>query len=245
MSDKVKCSLDPSALARRTVLAAALALPLTARAQPKERLLHSDDFRHGLTQWEVQCERGGKITAANGVLDIDVPAGATLWFRSKLTGPIAIDYSVMPVWSEGPNDRVSDVNCFWMATDPAVQDGNALARGRSGAFADYDDLHTYYASVGGNGNTTTRFRRYIASPGNRPLLPQHDLQSAASLLQPNRPLQIRLIADGSRIAMLRDGRQLFALDDSAPYCEGHFAIRTTKSHLQVRDLRVWQLNPPE
>ena len=45
-----------------------------------------------------------------------------------------------------------------------------FAQARSGAFADYNDLLTYYVGLGGNRNTTTRFRRYIGDPVLRPLL---------------------------------------------------------------------------
>jgi hypothetical protein len=50
--------------------------------------------------------------------------------------------------------------------------GSPLAHPRTGAFADYDTLKTYYVGQGGNGNTSTRFRRYVGRPGERPLLPR-------------------------------------------------------------------------
>jgi DNA-binding LytR/AlgR family response regulator len=115
-----------------------------------EVLLHRDDFRSGLGQWLIEAERGGRFEARAGVLDIDSPAGVTLWFRPALEGPVAIDYEVTAVAEDGPNDEVSDVNCFWMATDSRVAGGDVLARPRSGAFADYDELRTYYAGIGGN-----------------------------------------------------------------------------------------------
>lgn len=64
-------------------------------------LLYSDDFDHGLDQWKVELERPGSVTAKNGVLDIDVPAGATLWFRTKLTGPLLIEYQATAVSDGG------------------------------------------------------------------------------------------------------------------------------------------------
>jgi hypothetical protein len=159
-----------------------------------------------------------------------------------LEGPVAIEYEVTAVAAGGPNDAVSDVNCFWMASDARVPSGDVLARRLSGAFGDYDELRTYYAGIGGNRNTTSRFRRYIGRRDNRPLLPQHDLSAPADLLEPNRPYRIRLIADGSRIELRRDGRTLFRLDDPRPYTSGRFGLRTTKSHLRVRDFRV--MRPP-
>lgn len=223
------------------MLGGTLALPLWAHANAAPKPLYQDDFTHGLENWSVECEHPGRIEAANGTLDIDVPNGVTLWFRHALTGPLAIDYTVVPIAAGGPNDRVSDVNCFWMASDPAVADGSVLARPRSGSFEAYDELRTYYAGIGGNGNTTSRFRRYVGARGDRPLLPQHDLHAADALLQPNRPLRLRIIANGGHIALLRDGRPLFVLEDSAPYRSGYFGLRTTKSHLQVRDFCIWRL----
>ena len=142
----------------------------------------------------------------------------------------------------GPHDAVSDVNAFWMARDSHVRGGSALARRRDGAFASYDDLQTYYVGIGGNRNTTTRFRRYVGRRGDRPLLPQHDRQDAAALLVANRWTHIRLIADGHRIAVERDRRPLFSYTDPAPYRTGHFGLRTTKSHLLVRNVRITPLS---
>ena len=229
-------------LSRRATIAGGLGL-IGGCAMPRgsPRLLYRDDFTAGLGQWRVEAERPGQVVASAGVLDIAVPAGATVWFRPPLQGPVGIDYVVTPVAAGGDWDTVSDVNAFWMATDPRAPGGDVLARERSGAFADYDELRTYYAGIGGNRNTTTRFRRYVGERDNRPLLPQHDLSGTANLLTPNRPIRIRLIADGRRIALVRDGATLFALDDPAPYTRGHFGLRTTWSHLTVSDFRVWRL----
>lgn len=214
---------------------------VSLRGTGGETLLHSDDFRSGLGQWVIEAEKGGRFSAEGGVLDIDSPAGVTLWFRHALQSPVAIDYEVTAVAEGGPNDQVSDINCFWMATDTRVPSGDVLAIRRSGAFADYDELRTYYAGIGGNRNTTSRFRRYIGRRDDRPLLPQHDLSAPADLIEPNRPYRIRLIAAGPRIELIRDGRTMFRLDDPEPYTRGHFGLRTTKSHLRVRDFRVLRL----
>lgn len=188
--------------------------------------------------WRVETEQPARVSFAGGVVDIDTPAGLSLWYARPLEGPVAIEFEAMAVSEGGLNDEVSDLNAFWMATDPAVADGSVFAKRRSGAFAQYDDLQTYYVGVGGNRNTTTRFRRYIGRPGERPLLPEHDLKGAANMLVPNRWTRIRLIADGRRVAVERDGQRIFALDDAEPYTRGWFALRTTKSHLRVRGLRI-------
>lgn len=203
-----------------------------------EGLLHQDSFDAGLRQWLVEFEQPGNVTATGGILEIDVLAGVTVWFRPMLEGPVAIDYDALAVAAGGINDAVSDLNCFWMASDPHVPSGNALAQRRSGAFAEYDELTTYYAGIGGNRNSTTRFRRYIGERDNRPLLPQHDLSGPEHMLAPNRWTHIRLTAAGSRIALLRDGAPLFELVDPAPYTRGNFGFRTTKSHLRIANFRV-------
>jgi hypothetical protein len=200
-------------------------------------VLFQDDFNDGLANWQIEAEQPGRISATNGVLDIDVPAGVTLWFKPRLDGPITIEFEATAVSAGGPNDKVSDLNVFWMANN---RDGvqPVYARRRSGAFAEYNDLLTYYVGLGGNRNTTTRFRRYIGDPVNRPLLPEHDLSAASAMLIANRRQTITLTADGRTIEYRRDGERLFMLDDSAPYVAGWFALRTTYSHLQIRHLRI-------
>lgn len=222
-------------------LAGACLLPAPAFARGGKRKLFSDDFRHGLGQWRIEAETPARVTASRGVLDIEAPAGLTLWFLPRLEGRIAIDYEAQAVSAGGAFDRVSDLNCFWMAQDPAAPTGDALARPRSGKFEDYDDLETYYVGLGGNGNSTTRFRRYIGKPGARPLLPENDRRRAADMLTANRWQRIRLIADGPRIGFCRDGEPLFTFDDPRPLTSGHFALRTTASHLRLRNFTVSRL----
>jgi len=189
-----------------------------------------------LKSFVVELEKPGHVAVTRGVLDIDVPAGATLWWKQEITGPAEIQYEALAVSEGGVNDRVSDLNCFWMA-------GDALAKHRSGKFADYDDLRTYYVGLGGNTNTTTRFRRYIGALGNRPLLPEHDLQAPEFLLRANVWQTIRLVANGHRIQYYRDGKLIFDFTDPAPYTRGYFALRTTQSHIRIRNFRIARINP--
>jgi hypothetical protein len=211
------------------------------------KLLYTDNFKYGLGQWQVEMEQPGIVAAKDGVLDIDVPAGVTVWFRGELVGPVMISYDAMVISAGGPNDRVSDLNCFWMATDPTAP-GDILAHPRSGAFAGYNSLHTYYVGLGGNGNTTTRFRRYIGDKEERPLLPENDLSAAShpdKMIVANKSQTVRLIADGRLIQYYRDDERIFEYVDPHPYLRGWFAIRTTKNHMQIRNLRIVQLIPNE
>jgi hypothetical protein len=199
-----------------------------------------NDARH----WHFELEDpAARVSLRHGTFDIDTPAGATLWLRHELTGPVKIEFDATAVDAGGPNDKVSDLNVFWMASNV---DGTkpVYAKRRGGRFAEYNDLLTYYVGLGGNRNTTTRFRRYIGDPELRPLLPAHDLSARQMLLVPNRRQTVTLIADGGHIEYQRDGKTLFAYEDSAPYTRGWFALRTTASHLRIEKLRVYRLRAP-
>jgi hypothetical protein len=224
-------------------IASLLALFTLVAGEPESpfriaKLLYSDDFRAGLGRWTVELEKPGLVQAKDGLLEMDVPAGCTVWFRPELSGPVMIRYEATMIQQARANDRVSDLNCFWMARD-ARSPRNLFATVRSGKFADYNQLLAYYVGQGGNRNTTTRFRRYIGDPELRPLLPEHDL--TADLLEPNVPHTIQLVANGSRIQYSDNGKLIFDFEDPAPYTRGRFGLRTTFSHLTVRNFRVYRL----
>lgn len=205
------------------------------------RALFTDSFA-GLGQWTAEMETPGKVAARNGVLSIDVPAGCTVWFRPELSGAVMIQYEARMVLAGGPNDRVSDLNAFWMATDTRSPN-DLFATRRSGKFADYNQLRTYYVGQGGNSNTTTRFRCYIGDALERPLLPEHDLKSPEVLLRPNVWQTVQLVAMGNRIQYYRDGVLIFDFIDAAPYTRGHFGFRTTQSHVELRRFTVYEIAP--
>jgi Domain of unknown function (DUF6250) len=209
------------------------------------RHLFSDDFRSGMARWFAELEKPGTVQARSGVLAIDVPAGCTIWFRPELDSPVMIQYEARMVQAGGPNDRVSDLNAFWMATD-ARSPSEMFAVSRSGKFSDYNQLRTYYVGQGGNANTTTRFRRYIGDAEDRPIMPENDLRSPDVLLKPNVWQTVRLVAMGNRIQYYRDARLIFDFVDPAPYTHGRFGLRTTASHVELRNFAVYRIapNPP-
>ena len=43
----------------------------------------------------------------------------------------------------------------------------------------------------------------------------------------------------------RDGKKIFEMTDPDPYTRGWFGIRTTKNHMQVRNLRMMRLVPAQ
>ncbi len=188
-----------------------------------------------LSQWIVEQMPGGKVTTREGALVIEDAAGCTVWLRQELKAPVEISYEITAISRGGPQDRVSDVNCFWMASDPATESGQPARR--SGKFSDYDSLRTYYVGMGGHNNTATRFRRY-AGDGAKPLLPEYDLSEKRFLLVPNHTYRIRLVARDGIAEYWRDGEKLFTFKDPAPLVRGWFAIRTVNSHLEIRNLQI-------
>ena len=213
-----------------------MASAFVAQAVPPEQIVYEDHFQ-SLENWVAELEQPGTVSVRGGVLTIDVPAGCTLWFKPELSSPVRIEYEATMIAAGGPNDRVSDLNCFWMATD-ARAPGDFFAARRSGKFADYNQLRAYYVGQGGNSNTTTRFRRYIGDPVLRPLLPEHDRKDPSVLLTPNVPQRIRLLAQGSTIRYSNNGRLIFDFHDPQPYTRGRFGFRTTRSHVELRHFRV-------
>lgn len=203
-------------------------------------VLYRDDFSEDIGRWRAELEKGGTVEARDGALVIDVPGGCSVWFEPELEGPLMIEYEATVIDEGGPNDRVSDLNCFWMAED-SRSPKDFFAAVRSGKFSDYDQLRCYYVGYGGNTNSTTRFRRYIGEPGNRPLLPEHDLSAPEFMLAPNQPQKIQLIAAGSHIAYYHNGRRIFYYEDPAPYTRGRFALRTVMNHMTIRDFVVYRL----
>ena len=211
----------------------------TAIASARHRrggLIARDDFRHGLGQWVTELQDGGSVTASRGVLEVDVPSGATVWFKRGLQGPYVLEYTATPVSEGGANDRVSDLNNFWNATD-VRSPGDLFATPRGGALAEYDHLKTYYAGYGANTNTTTRLRRYVGEAGVRPLV----FDYTEPLLTANEPNRVRIVSSGSVVQWWNNGRLVFDYTDPEPYTRGHFAFRTTWSHFRITDFRVWAL----
>lgn len=215
---------------------ALLLLPGALLATEPGALLHADDFRHGLTDWVVEQQPGGSVAAEAGRLVINDAGGCTVWYRTRLTAPVTISYTAK-VLSTG---RVSDLNCFWMATDPSQPGGLLFVPGvvRNGVFADYDTLRTYYVGYGGNNNTTTRFRRY-AGTGARPLLPQHDRSAPEFLLQPDHVYRLTLVAGAdSQVQFIRDGEVVFDWTDPEPLRGGWFGFRTVQSRIEISDFQI-------
>ncbi|WEF35112.1 exo-rhamnogalacturonan lyase family protein [Pseudoduganella chitinolytica] len=208
-------------------------LALDPLARPPGPVLVRDDFaRLDAARWRIEAESDAPQSAAavrDGTLVLDTTAGLTVWLAQPLRGHYEIAFTRTVLDEGGPHDRVSDLNVFWQA-----QTGGRLLSGR---LADYDRVPMYYAGIGGNGNTTTRFRRLDGS-GTRELLQEYT--AAPYLLRPNRPYRIRIVVDGAGTRLYVDGVQFFGAA-GAVADGGWFGLRTTKSRQQVSDFVVYRL----
>ena len=201
-----------------------------------EKIIYNEKFNSDFSNWKVEFEKpdSSSIQIVEGKLDISTCRGATVWFKPKLKDNIMIIYDVIVVEKGGKNDRVSDMNAFWMASDPA----NTNEIIRDGKFSSYDNLNLYYAGVGGHNNNFTRFRKY-SSDGNKPVLQEYS--DADHLLKGNTEYQVKIIVHNGLIRYFIDDELFWELKDEKAYTEGFFGFRTTYSHQQFDNFVVFEI----
>lgn len=188
--------------------------------------------------WTVEAQ-DSEVLFYNDTLEVISREGFTLWWNEKLSGDISIEYHACVMDEGEPYDRVSDLNCFWMVTDPLYPD-DIFARSawRNGDFGKYYSLNLYYVGYGGNENTTTRFRKYAGDYDAfekeriRPavLMEYTDL---AYLLEPNKWYHVKIVCRGENIQYFINDILLFDYPDSAPYTSGWFGFRTVQSRIKL------------
>lgn len=210
-----------------------------------ERTLeYEDNFDSNISNWIVEQMPGGNVRQSNGKMEIEDKAGCTIWFNKKLQAPLMITYEALVIDNEGPNDRVSDLNCFWLASESTkTYDFFGSSKKRTGKFGDYDYLKLYYVGLGGHNNTKTRFRRYTGD-GSKPLLPEHDLSASEYLIVPNRMNKIKIIVYNDVVRYYRNEQLIFDFYDKDPYSSGYFGIRTVNNHMKIDNFKVYALKAP-
>jgi rhamnogalacturonan endolyase len=205
----------------------------------KAKILYAGNFKKEIDkkQWIVEMEStsGSSVYVKNGKLVIDAKEGVTVWLNKLLQGNIQIEYKRTVLMSGGENDRLSDLNQFWMAEDP----NNPNVFTRSGAFAEYDSLSLYYVGMGGNSNTTTRFRKYQGN-GDKTLLKEYVDQG--HLLKVGKTYFIKIIVSDGVTSFWVDGERYFEYHDPAPLREGYFGFRLVHSRQEVEDFKIYELH---
>ncbi len=198
--------------------------------------------------WKVESESPDyKLNFSGDTLEIIAPKGLTLWRKEKMKGDVTIEYDAC-VMSQNPDDRLSDLNCFWMASDPAAADIWKNEKERKGVFLNCYGLKLYYMGYGGNHNTTTRFRRYdgnregIADETKRPKILK-EYTDAEYLLSPNKWYHIKITTEGNQTQYFIDGKRLVDFRDPDPLKEGWFGFRTTLSRTRIANFTYTEKNP--
>jgi len=184
--------------------------------------------------FEIVEDSLSQLTTNNNKVFINVSKGATLWLNKKLSGNILIEYERKVIVENGKNDRLSDLNQFWMAHDP----NNPNLFTRNGTFEAYDDLKMYYAGIGGNYNTTTRFREYLGN-SQKPLITDHS--ASKYMLEPNKVYLIQTLIYNGLTQVIVNGEKYFTYDDPTPLTSGYFGFRTTLSHHEISNFKIVQL----
>ncbi len=209
----------------------------------KVELYHTSRHQYGLNwgvdqqgiplHWRAEQEKPMQtlLAADADTLQFDSAGGLTLWLDKPLSGTYRISF-IREVLTEGrPFDRLSDVNLFWAARDPANPDLFT----RQGELSSYDPLELYYAGIGGNWNTTSRFR-YYDGQGERQLLAEYT--SADRLLSANHAYRMEIEVDLTATRLLIDGEEWFTKDYHAPPALGYFAFRTVWSRQKISDFTI-------
>ena len=205
-----------------------------------------DEFKK---YWRVESEAPDyTVGFAGDTVEIWSPKGLTLWRKEKMKGDVTIEYDACVVM-ENEGDRLSDLNCFWMASDPKnTKDIFKRAKERSGVFTNCYALQLYYMGYGGNHNTTTRFRRYtgdergITDASFRPAILK-EYTDTAHLNVPNKWRHIKLTRRGQRIRYYIDGECLVDYLDPEPLEEGWFGFRTTLSRTRLTNFSYTEEKP--
>lgn len=196
--------------------------------------------------WCIESESPDyKVSFSGDTCELVSPKGLTLWRKEKMQGDVTIEYDACVVFNGAKDERLSDLNCFWMASDPKFPDDIfARASWRSGIFLRCYTLQLYYLGYGGNHNSTTRFRRYdgnekgVDNPKARPSILK-EYKDKDHLLEANRWYHIKLQNCDGNVRYYIDGELLVDFDDPSPLKSGWFGFRTTLSKTRITNFKYY------
>ena len=205
--------------------------------------LNQKDFKK---YWKVESESPDyRISFRGDTCELLSPKGLTLWRRQQLSTNMVVEYDAQVVDEGQAGDRLSDLNSFWLASDPHAKNLWARAGWRSGVFVNCYTLQMYYLGYGGNHNTTTRFRRYtgdeagVKDATKRPAILK-EYTDAAHLLRPNHWYHIKIESTHTgRTRFYIDGECIVDYLDPQPLKEGWFGFRTTLSRTRITSFKAY------
>ncbi len=231
-------------------LTTALICVVYAASAQKHTLLSGGEGMH--SKWIVEDQtQEVKITLDGESMDVVAERGLTLWYDKKFKGDYQISYSVKFVMEGGAHDRLSDLNCFWGASDPeSPKNFFKRSEWRGGDFGKYSAMSLFYVGYGGNKNSSTRFRRYFPEfleTGDRdkfrPIIQEY--REAKDLLKPNQWLNVVITVKDGRTTYSMDGKELFNHPLESGQDEGYFGIRLLKNHTIIKNFRVKEFTPAD
>ena len=194
--------------------------------------------------WAVESESSNyRITFHGDTCELLAPKGLTLWRKQVMTNNMVIEYDAQVVNEGNDGDRVSDLNCFWLASDPRHRDIWKRQQWRQGIFLRCYTLQMYYLGYGGNHNSTTRFRRYngdergVDSVAYRPAILK-EYTDANHLLRANHWYHVKIESTSGRTRFYIDGELLVDYLDPTPLKSGWFGFRTTLSHTRITNFQT-------
>jgi hypothetical protein len=202
------------------------------------KCLYSDDFStsYDTTKWfaELGNRENNTVSVHEGTMEVDVNYGATVWFKEELKDAWMIEFDRTIPMNGGKNDRLSDFNVFWQATDPHT--GRLM--GRDPAFKNYDTLSLYYVGMGGNRNTTTRFRKYMGT-SNKDIIQEYT--DAAHLLEADKTYHCKIVFKKDTMFFYINDVLFFTYKDAQPLAHGYFGFRTTESRQIIDNFKVFEI----
>ena len=204
--------------------------------------LNSREFKK---YWQVESEsQDYRVTFRGDTCELLSPKGLTLWRKEKMRQGMTVEYDACVVDEGKPGDRLSDLNCFWLASDPHAKNLWTRAGWRSGIFVRCYTLQMYYLGYGGNHNTTTRFRRYdgneegVENAAKRPAILK-EYTDASHLLKANHWYHVKIESKLGHTRFFIDGVCIVDYLDPQPLQEGWFGFRTTLSRTRITNFKAY------
>ena len=194
--------------------------------------------------WTVESEsKDYRVTFRGDTCELLAPKGLTLWRKQAMTTDMVVEYDAQVVDEGQQGDRVSDLNIFWMASDPQHKDIWSRQQWRQGIFVRCYTLQMYYLGYGGNYNSTTRFRRYdgdergVDSVAYRPAILK-EYTDGDHLLKANHWYHVKIESTGGHTRFYMDGQLLVDYLDPTPLRRGWFGFRTTLSRTRITNFQA-------
>ena len=195
------------------------------------------DQRSFKKYWTVESESPDyRVSFSGDICEVVAPKGLTLWRKQPVKQGMAVEYDVLMT-----DDRLSDMNVFWMASDPSAATVFKHLNQRQGIFKNCYALQMYYLGYGGNYNSTTRFRRYMGGGVVPPIWKEYTDKD--HLLKSGHWYHWRVEStQEGRTRIFVDGECLVDYLDPTPLTKGWFGFRTTLSRARIANFRMENLS---